>query len=220
MTTPETRSTADPRDAAPKRGRRRADRLPSGRILVVEDEYWVAEALARQIVADGSAVAGPVPTAEAALDLLKQIPDLHGAVLDVRLRNGKSFPVAEELRRRGIPFVFYTADPHIDWPIGFRAAPKTSKSADWRDLKCILFGIRAPRKSEQSRFHDDVAAAIPRLRDIARTLAPSPELADSLVEQALEQATVNVRARETFPSVEAWLLSLLQAEADRRDAFH
>ena len=45
---------------------------------------------------------------ENALDLINERPDLGGAILDIRLGDEDVFPIADELRRLGIPFVFAT----------------------------------------------------------------------------------------------------------------
>lgn len=84
----------------------------SRRVLLVEDDYLVAEDLAHDLEHRGLIVDGPVATCQDALALLvsPRRPDL--AILDVRVRDGDVFPLADELERRGIPFVFATAyDP-------------------------------------------------------------------------------------------------------------
>lgn len=190
--------------------RRRSDRLPDAAILLVEDEYWVAQTLARQIVEDGSTVVGPAPTPAAALELLAKTPGIGGAILDVRLGDETAFDIAEALLERHIPFVFFTGYDDISWPRHFRSSPKISKDADWRDLKRILFGPRARHKRQPRDFHDAVAAALPVLRDAARDLTGSSETGDRLVEQVLEIAIAHVEHRHDHPSVEAWLMSVLK----------
>src|SRR3954465_2411685 len=84
--------------------------------LIVEDEALVALALADGLEEAGHDVLGPIDKGSAVLDALTHLnPDF--AVLDTRLRDGPSYAVALELRRRRIPFVIYSGhqrpkEPH------------------------------------------------------------------------------------------------------------
>jgi ActR/RegA family two-component response regulator len=76
------------------------------RVLVVEDDYFIAKALARSLRAGGADVLGPVATVADAMDLIDTEP-LDGAVLDINLRDGDLvFPVADALTERAVPFIF------------------------------------------------------------------------------------------------------------------
>ncbi|MGY3604742.1 response regulator [Bradyrhizobium sp. Lot11] len=77
-------------------------------ILVVEDEYFLADDIARACRALGAEIEGPFGDVEDALAILTGVRAVDGAVLDVNLRNASIFPVAHALRSRGIPFVFTT----------------------------------------------------------------------------------------------------------------
>jgi CheY-like chemotaxis protein len=78
------------------------------RVLVIEDEFLVAAAIETVLQAMGHDVLGPVATVEAAIATLGKdaIPDV--AIVDLNLRGKASAPVAEELSRLNIPFVFAT----------------------------------------------------------------------------------------------------------------
>lgn len=82
--------------------------VPGRHVLIVEDEYYYADELRRGFKDAGVAVLGPVPSTEAALDLLDGdiVPDV--AVLDLNLGGTISFRVADALLGRNIPFVFVT----------------------------------------------------------------------------------------------------------------
>ncbi|MDQ7246655.1 response regulator [Dongia sedimenti] len=91
------------------------------RILVVEDDYFVALDLEGGLREAGMEVLGPVPTAEEALALAKaEHPIL--AVMDIRLAGEKDgIDVALELYRAlGIRCIFASA--HMDSPHRQRAA--------------------------------------------------------------------------------------------------
>ena len=78
---------------------------PAGlRILVVEDEMLIAVLIEEMLQGLGCQVVGPVSRLDAALRLAHEEP-LDAAILDVRIRGGQVFPVAEELPARNIPFV-------------------------------------------------------------------------------------------------------------------
>lgn len=78
------------------------------RILLVEDEYILAEHLRSELEAAGALVLGPVADVQRALALVAAERDIDVAVLDVNLGGEKVFPVADALAARGVPFVFTT----------------------------------------------------------------------------------------------------------------
>ncbi|MBX5222366.1 response regulator [Rhizobium sp. NLR8a] len=85
-------------------------RAGATKVLVVEDEFFIADELRRKLTAAGLRVLGPVSSNEHALDLLEQErPDV--AVLDVHLGGARATPVAAKLRQLNIPFVLATASP-------------------------------------------------------------------------------------------------------------
>ena len=77
------------------------------RVLVVEDEYFLADDLAHALRTAGAVVVGPADGADEALRLIEADPPWL-AVLDINLKGEMSFVVADELARRGIRFVFAT----------------------------------------------------------------------------------------------------------------
>jgi DNA-binding NarL/FixJ family response regulator len=91
------------------------------RILVVEDDYFVALDLEGGLRAAGLEVVGPVPTAEEALELAKAEKPLL-AVMDIRLAGEKDgIEAALELYRElGIRCIFASA--HVEPPYRQRAA--------------------------------------------------------------------------------------------------
>ena len=80
----------------------------SWRVLLVEDEFLIAEDLASALSAAGATVIGPTYTVAAALRLIESGGALDGAVVDVNLKGETAFPVADALLSRRIPFVFTT----------------------------------------------------------------------------------------------------------------
>jgi CheY-like chemotaxis protein len=77
------------------------------RLLVVEDEMFVAM-LIEDILTDlGCQVVGPAASVAEALRLAGSAP-LDGAVLDVNLGTETVYPVADALQRAHVPYVFVT----------------------------------------------------------------------------------------------------------------
>lgn len=85
-------------------------RLTGKRILVVEDDWFIANYVADALAGAGAAPVGPVATAEGALDLLERQGAPDAATLDVTLLDGNSVPVARRLADMAVPFMFLTAD--------------------------------------------------------------------------------------------------------------
>ncbi len=77
-------------------------------VLVVEDEYMLAEDLRAGLEEQGAKVLGPIPSVSEALKALADGPAPDAAILDINLGGEMVYPVAEALRARGIPFIFAT----------------------------------------------------------------------------------------------------------------
>ena len=85
--------------------------LKDKRILIVEDERMIAQVLQIEITDGGGKVIGPVETVAAGLDAIANTA-LDAAVLDIKLKDGRAYPVADALADRRIPFVFTTGYDH------------------------------------------------------------------------------------------------------------
>ncbi|MGN6779639.1 helix-turn-helix domain-containing protein [Rhizobium sp.] len=84
------------------------------RVLLVEDDYFIASDLARRLDQLGFDVVGPLPGVEEALERIRAGDNIAAAMLDIRLSGEMVFPVADELERRAVPFIFATAfDPQV-----------------------------------------------------------------------------------------------------------
>ena len=103
------------------------------RVLVVEDEYFVADDIARALGRLGIDVVGPVADASTAIELV-EVEEIHGAVLDINLKGEKVYPVADALRVRGVPFGFATGYDRSVLPSGYRDVPRWEKPFDTEKL--------------------------------------------------------------------------------------
>jgi CheY-like chemotaxis protein len=130
------------------------------RILVVEDNFLVAE-LARDMLADwGCEIVGPVPRLDQALSVAAETA-LDGALLDINLAGEYSFPVATLLQERGVPFMFLTGygDSGLI-PPAFRQVPCLGKPFD----PDALAAAAALHFGSDKRSASDVAATPPHGR--------------------------------------------------------
>lgn len=107
-------------------------------VLVVEDDFDVAEALRVVLANAGCKVVGPVSTVKEACELAKTQP-LDAAVLDIALSPGTSAPVARALLYRGCPFVFVTGFSNVDMlPEELRGFRVLLKPVDGETLRSAI----------------------------------------------------------------------------------
>ena len=78
------------------------------RILIVEDEYLIAQDLADDVRLLGFDVVGPVGRLDEAIELVDTDPDIDAAFLDVNLNGERVYPVADKLIARDTPVVLMT----------------------------------------------------------------------------------------------------------------
>jgi DNA-binding NtrC family response regulator len=83
------------------------DNLAGCRVLVLEDEYFLANDLERELAARGAIVVGPFAEISRAKDQVAN-GGFDVAVIDIDLRGEPSFSIADELIHRRIPFIFVT----------------------------------------------------------------------------------------------------------------
>jgi len=116
------------------RARRPAvDRLAGCRVLVLEDEYFLANDLAEDLKAHGARVIGPFAELSEANDQVAN-GGFDVAVLDIDVRGEKAFSLADELVRRRIPFVFATGYSPEVLPVRFRGARQLEKPVKLPEL--------------------------------------------------------------------------------------
>ena len=110
------------------------------RILVVEDEAMIAFVIEDTLQELGYEVVGPCGSLATAL-CLAQDEKLDAAIHDIRIQEEKVYPVAEQLRARGIPFVL--ASGYGDWalPEAFRNQPRLTKPFTYEELETQVLSL-------------------------------------------------------------------------------
>ena len=113
------------------------DKRKSQKILIVEDNFLVADTIAEALIDSGYEVVGPAPTLSAGLELATDA-ELDGALLDVDLAGRPCFPIAAVLVERKVPFLFLTGyhDASVI-PPDLRSAWRLTKPFHLADLGAV-----------------------------------------------------------------------------------
>jgi CheY-like chemotaxis protein len=82
--------------------------LAGRRVLVIEDEYFLADDIVRTLSALGARIIGPFGDLGEATAVLDHDVAIDAAIVDINLRSEMVFPLARVLRARKVPFVFTT----------------------------------------------------------------------------------------------------------------
>lgn len=119
--------------------------LQGCRILVVEDEYLLADDIARALASAGAEVLGPVASADAAATMIAAETRIDAAILDISLRDGAVFPAADTLVERNIPFAFVTGYDEWSVPDRFKGRPIIGKPFDAPSLTSLFGPLKIGR---------------------------------------------------------------------------
>jgi DNA-binding LytR/AlgR family response regulator len=185
--------------------------LRGRRVLIVEDEILIAGDLADYFAQLGADIIGPALTLE---DGFRLSAHAEAAVLDLNLRGEMSFPLAEALLARNVPFVFFTAYPTVVVPANLRGVERYLKPVSYsRVHRTLARRLEAPEEGDD----DELVRLLPKLRIAACLLVRDPRAADRLVERALEHAVATLHERDRAVSLEDWIVSILRRTADEDD---
>ena len=102
-----------------------AGKLSGKRVLVIEDEYYIAADLQRVLDAEGAVVIGPSGHLADGLALAEE--RLDAALLDVNLHGEPSFAIAERLHAAQVPYTLITGYDSWAIPEGYREVPRLTK---------------------------------------------------------------------------------------------
>lgn len=114
--------------------------LAGRRVLLVEDDYFIAIDLKSGFEAGGAEVLGPVPSVGEALALIARTAAIDAAVLDINLQDELVYPVADALHARGVPFLFATGYDPVAVPSLHGAVALCQKPLDPQIVTRALFG--------------------------------------------------------------------------------
>jgi DNA-binding response OmpR family regulator len=108
-------------------------------VLVVEDDYFIAMELCRNLETAGAEVIGPVGRVGDALAKIARSDRIDGALLDLNLHGAMAFPVADKLCERGVPFMFTTGYDASVIPEKYRDIARSSKPVTLQRISTELF---------------------------------------------------------------------------------
>jgi CheY-like chemotaxis protein len=113
------------------------------RVLLVEDEYMVAQDMAYELRALGAEVIGPVQSLDRALRLVDDEPDIDAGFLDINLNGEMAYPIADALLARGVQVVFTTGYDENAIPPTYAALPRCGKPVTRGMLRRMLDSVPA-----------------------------------------------------------------------------
>jgi predicted TIM-barrel fold metal-dependent hydrolase len=110
----------------------------SKRLLIVEDEYFLAAEAGRELRKLGAILIGPIDNIPHALELIES-RQVDAAILDLRLDADLAFPIAEALEELGLPYVFATGH---NPPVAFTGFILCDKAVEIEHIAKALFSGR------------------------------------------------------------------------------
>lgn len=114
-------------------------------VLVIEDEYYIADDITRALASLGAEVIGPIGDLEEAQRVLDAGATVDAALLDINIRNEMIFPLARRLRLRNVPFMFVTGYDKSSLDPEFHDIPVVEKPLDIPAVARSLADMRLKR---------------------------------------------------------------------------
>jgi CheY-like chemotaxis protein len=115
------------------------------RVFLVEDEMFVAWLLEDMLTDLGCTVVGPASSVNQALAMI-DAEAIDAAVLDVNLNGQMSYPIADALVARGVPFVLSTGYDRDTLRDHFRTFPVLQKPIQRFELSDTLAKLLTPKE--------------------------------------------------------------------------
>lgn len=114
------------------------DVLQGARVLVLEDETLVSMMVEDMLMDLGCEIVGPFARLDHALSFVAAGSQVDLALLDVNLGGERSFPLAEALSARSVPFVFTTGYDESGMPDEWRSRPALRKPFMMHEMAAVL----------------------------------------------------------------------------------
>ncbi len=96
----------------------------------------------------GCQVIGPFPTVSGAMAAIKTATTIDLALLDVNLDREAVYPVAEELDRKSVPYVFLTGYSSSFLPAAYRGRALLEKPFTTADFDRAMHGALARKQGQ------------------------------------------------------------------------
>jgi CheY-like chemotaxis protein len=114
--------------------------LAGSRVLIVEDEAMVAMLLEDIVEEIGCTVVGPEARVVHALARL-EAEEVDAALLDINLAGERSYPIADALAVRGVPYVFVSGYGSAGLPADYSDRPVIQKPFTRSQLEQALEAV-------------------------------------------------------------------------------
>ncbi len=111
-------------------------------VMIVEDEPVISAAMEMLVEDLGGTVTGPFMTLADGLAAASNDGPLHCALLDCNLGREASWPIAETLAARGVPFAFTSGKSHDEIDARFSDRPVFPKPVNETRLKSWLEALK------------------------------------------------------------------------------
>jgi DNA-binding response OmpR family regulator len=115
--------------------------LAGRRVLVIEDEYFLADDIVRALTALGARIVGPYGDLDEATGVLDRDVAIDAAIVDINLKDEMAFPLACTLRSRKVPLVFTSGYDRISIAPEFQDVRLWGKPLDIKALARELTGM-------------------------------------------------------------------------------
>ncbi len=112
--------------------------LDGCRVLVMEDEYILAEDLRADLDYAGAVVLGPFGKLSQAMECITAEKNIDGAILDVNLGGEKVYPAADTLLERRVPVMFVTGCDASAIPPRFNDVARFEKPVDMAEVTKVM----------------------------------------------------------------------------------
>lgn len=116
------------------------------RVLVVEDEMMVSMLIEDYLADLGCEVAGPAATLQEALDMAESA-GFDAAVLDLNLAGDRTFPVADKLSEKGVPYAFATGYGQGGLRAEDQNRPVLQKPFVYEDLQSVIEQLKVQARA-------------------------------------------------------------------------
>ncbi|WP_380871816.1 response regulator [Sphingomonas sp. DBB INV C78] len=116
------------------------------RILVVEDEFFIASDLNRALGREGAIVIGPVGQLEKGMSLANS-ERIDAAILDVNLDGKMSYPLADRLTELAVPYLFVTGYDGWSMPKEYDRLPRIAKPFSMMSVVDTMVTLVTPEHS-------------------------------------------------------------------------
>lgn len=118
-----------------------ARQLAGRRVLIVEDDFFIAMDMADLLRSHGAEVLGPLGRVDQAVQFVTEnVGSFDAVVLDMNLHGLKTYPVADVLIRQGVTFVFTTGYSVDAVEAAYRDHPRCEKPVNTKALLQALAG--------------------------------------------------------------------------------